>query len=185
MRNILKGNDIAFLWSIYTGRGRTRKPFILEGIPLVVTITDAFGNDYHPKFDVKENTVKFPFYGKDQENLGAYTLTLEGNKDEIGMLTIKKVHPFRLVEKQNNIISGCDCDCKSCHDKCDCPDLELVVLDLYSDLDNVYDYDTLINKPKINHITLDGDKSAEELGLQRSLPLSVVDGKLCVTYEKE
>lgn len=46
-------------------------------------------------------------------------------------------------------------------------------------------YNDMTDKPSINGVTLSGNKSLADLGIQGDAGLSVVDGKINITYEEE
>lgn len=44
------------------------------------------------------------------------------------------------------------------------------------------DYTQLTNKPQINGVQLNGNKTSEQIGVQNNVNFSVVNGKVCVTF---
>lgn len=102
------------------------------------------------------------FYGKDHKRVGYYRLTLWLNKGKEGQSVVDACDAFKLVS----------CSCDEGGDS----DLDLEVVDVATaSLDvggssgggsGVSDYALLSNKPKINDVVLNGNKTAEELGLQ-------------------
>lgn len=50
-------------------------------------------------FTVESDIVKFTFYGKDQTNLGMYTLTLWENYGKVGQNAVDSMNVFELVTR--------------------------------------------------------------------------------------
>ena len=160
MKSIRIGNDISFVWRFYTKNGCARLPYVIQDKNIKVIIADSFGTTIEPSFTKQDNEVHFSFLGKDQRIIGEYTLTLFENAGELGMKAIDKITPFRLVSKQERAIID--------NGEQVCPTLDIVVLDLDSDLGQFVDYNELQNRPKINGVTLQGNKSLAELGIAAS-----------------
>lgn len=140
--------------------GEVADPAVFD---LTLELRDAFGSTV----DVAQPTLvdgllETTFFGKDQKRTGAYRLTLWLNKGKEGQSVVDACDAFTLV--------SCSCDEGGTGDL----DLEVVDVETAS-LDvggssgggsGVSDYALLSNKPRINDIVLNGNKTAEELGLQ-------------------
>ena len=102
MKPIPIGNDLNVSWAINR---------MGEGVPLSAYKLDLYMECGYAKMPVTEytvdgNTVKFPFWGKDQKKTGVYSLKLTGNAGKEGMFTVDACGAFRLV-------SGCEVSCQS------------------------------------------------------------------------
>jgi hypothetical protein len=130
---------------------------------LTLELRDAFGSTV----DVAQPTLvdgllETTFFGKNHKRTGAYRLTLWLNKGKEGQSVVDACDAFTLVS----------CSCDEGGDG----DLDLEVVDVATaSLDvgggsgggsGVSDYALLSNKPSINKVVLNGNKTAEELGLQ-------------------
>lgn len=105
------GNDIPMEWSFYYPSeegSEERRPFNLEGRDLTVTMSRLGQGRPIEDFLVEGNKIIFTFYGKDQAGFGTgvYTLTLCENLGENNMHTLDKMEVFRLVSRQETVISG-------------------------------------------------------------------------------
>lgn len=175
MKHIRIGNDISFVWSFYTGTGAGRQPYDLTGKNLILTLTDESGGESHPDFEIDEHRMYFSFLGKEQVYLGTYTVTVQENKGGLGMKSIDRISPFSLVERQETVMKECGTD--------EYPYFEAIVIELESDFEKATDYNNLINKPQINGVTLQGDKSAADLGLESRHPYLSLERKKKYLYE--
>lgn len=159
MRKIRIGKDIKIRWGV-TIDGEVAYPAVYD---LTLELRDAFGSTV----DVAQPTLvdgllETTFFGKDHKRTGTYRLTLWLNKGKKGQSVVDACDAFTLVS----------CSCDEGGDS----DLDLEVVDVASaSLDigggsgggsGVSDYALLSNKPKINDVVLNGNKTAEELGLQ-------------------
>lgn len=159
MRKIRIGKDIKIRWGV-TIEGEVADPAVYD---LTLELRDAFGSTV----DVAQPTLvdgllETTFFGKDHKRTGAYRLTLWLNKGKEGQSVVDACDAFTLV--------SCSCD------EGGEGDLDLEVVDVATaSLDvggssgggsGVSDYALLSNKPRINDIVLNGNKTAEELGLQ-------------------
>lgn len=159
MRKIRIGKDIKIRWGV-TIEGEVADPAVYD---LTLELRDAFGSTV----DVAQPTLvdgllETTFYGKDHKSIGGYRLTLWLNKGKKGQSVVDACDAFTLV--------SCSCD------EGGTGDLDLEVVDVATaSLDvggssgggsGVSDYALLSNKPRINGIILNGNKTAEELGLQ-------------------
>ena len=114
------------------------------------------------ELNLNNGALETTFFGKDQTKIGNYRLTLWLNKGKVGQSVVDACDAFTLV--------ACSCD------EGGDGDLDLEVVDVATaSLDigggsgggsGVSDYALLSNKPRINDIVLNGNKTAEELGLQ-------------------
>ena len=106
MKNIRIGNDISLSWTITTKEG---EPYSLEGKELLLFYSTVRGQKKVPEFTVQSNIVQWTFHGKDQQELGTYTVTLVANNQSIGMVTIDYCEAFALV-KRSCMTGGGDAD---------------------------------------------------------------------------
>ena len=102
MKPIPIGNDLNVSWAINR---------MGEGVPLSAYKLDLYMECGYAKMPVTEytvdgNTVKFPFWGKDQKKTGVYKLVAVGNGGEKGMFTATCCGAFQLS-------SGCEVSCQS------------------------------------------------------------------------
>lgn len=94
---------------------RTGTPEDFGGKDVHVCLTDQYGGRYYPDISLMaDGTVEFTFFGKDQSKTGTYTLTLLENGGRQGMVTVDRTEVFKLVARQNRVISsggngGCGC----------------------------------------------------------------------------
>lgn len=96
MKNIRKGNDIHFIWTILNGAGEA---YNLEGKDFDLYLEDLLGQHLPvSRLTVTGNVLDFFFLGKDQEIYGKYTLILVENDGHEGMHTVDKVDAVNLVE---------------------------------------------------------------------------------------
>lgn len=218
------GNDLHFEWTIDTDD----KPVSLEGRDLKVSIIHTATNyAIYPKFTVSGNKLYFTFYGREQSDVGLYALLLVENQCKKDMRTLDHLRVIQLVAHTEQEGGSC----------CPCLSVETVKLSDNLSMCGTFDYEGLINLPKINGVTLIGDKKSVELNLLSGIrvegeivppdengivdltggggggipeapadgklygrqdktwkevkaegcdiPLSVVDGKLCITFEKQ
>lgn len=111
MKTIRIGNDIHVRWKIM----RSGTPEDFEGKDVHVCLTDQYGGKYYPDISLTgDGTIEFTFFGKDQSKTGIYTLTLYENGGKQGMVTVDRTEVFRLVARQNTVVSsggngGCGC----------------------------------------------------------------------------
>lgn len=111
MKTIRIGNDIHVRWKIM----RSGTPEDFDGKDVHVCLTDQYGGKYYPDISLTgDGTIEFTFFGKDQSKTGIYTLTLYENGGKQGMVTVDRTEVFRLVARQNTVVSsggngGCGC----------------------------------------------------------------------------
>ena len=158
MRKIRIGKDIKIRWGV-TIDGEVADPAVYD---LTLELRDAFGSSVEiAQPTIVDGLLETTFFGKDHKRTGAYRLTLWLNKGKEGQSVVDACDAFTLV--------SCSCD------EGGEGDLDLEVVDVATaSLDvggsggggGVSDYALLSNKPRINDIILNGNKTAEELGLQ-------------------
>lgn len=126
MKVIRIGNDIHIRWKIM----RSGVPEEFEGKDIHVCLTDYYGGRYHPDISLTgDGTVEFTFFGKDQCKMGTYTLTLSENVGKKDMVTVDRTEVFKLVARQNRVMSSDDSNGCGCT-----PVLEVETVDLTTDL---------------------------------------------------
>lgn len=159
MRKIRIGKDIKIRWGV-TIEGEVANPAVYD---LTLELRDSFGSAVEiAQPTLVDGLLETTFCGKDHKRTGAYRLTLWLNKGKEGQSVVDACDAFTLV--------SCSCD------EGGEGDLDLEVVDVATaSLDvgggsgggsGVSDYALLSNKPRINDIVLNGNKTAEELGLQ-------------------
>lgn len=159
MRKIRIGKDIKIRWGV-TIEGEVADPAVYD---LTLELRDAFGSTVEiAQPTLVDGLLETTFFGKDHKRTGAYRLTLWMNKGKEGQSVVDACDAFTLVS----------CSCDEGGDS----DLDLEVVDVATaSLDvggssgggsGVSDYALLSNKPRINDVVLNGNKTAEELGLQ-------------------
>jgi hypothetical protein len=79
------GNDIRVAWSIYRDDDSA---FSIEGLNVSLYLKSIFGRKKQEEFVVAGNTIQWTFYGKDQTNIGKYSLELVINEGDKGMITL-------------------------------------------------------------------------------------------------
>lgn len=94
MENIRIGNDINVQWAITYSDGT---PFDLSNRDLVLYLITPINRILIKDFTIQNNVINWYFYGKDQEHLGKYTLTLVVNQNNMKMLTVDTVDLFKLI----------------------------------------------------------------------------------------
>lgn len=159
MRKIRLGKDIKIRWGV-TIEGEVADPAVYD---LTLELRDSFGSAVEvAQPTLVDGLLETTFFGKDHKRTGAYRLTLWLNKGKEGQSVVDACDAFTLV--------SCSCD------EGGEGDLDLEVVDVATaSLDiggssgggsGVSDYSLLSNKPRINDVVLNGNKTAEELGLQ-------------------
>ena len=94
MRRIRIHNDIAISWQLTYKDGSA---YDLEGRELTLIMHRGSKSILVEDFIVSENIIQWVFHGKDQHELGTYTVILCENRGESGMITIDTVDAFALV----------------------------------------------------------------------------------------
>ena len=156
MRKIRIGKDIKIRWGV-TIEGEVADPAVYD---LTLELRDAFGAGV----DVAQPTLvdgllETTFFGKDHKRTGAYRLTLWLNKGKEGQSVVDACDAFTLV--------ACSCDEGGSSDlDVEAAEIATASLDVGGSSGGVSDYALLSNKPSINKVVLNGNKTAEELGLQ-------------------
>ena len=160
MRKIRKNNDIFVEVSVK----RDGYPEDLTGKDVILYMNVAYTNIPVKDFTVDGNVISFTFLASEQKYVGVYSLTIQV-KTEDATNTVDKCNIFELVSTSCQI-SGED----EPNIKTESVSLEL---DVYLDAvggggggEGTSDYNQLENKPKINGITLQGEKTLEALGIQ-------------------
>ena len=97
MERIRKGNDIEVLWAIYAGEGINEAPYDLTGKNLTLYLRNQFGRKEIYEFEVNKHILRWMFWGKDQSQLGTYSLELVENEGREGMHTVDECDAFQLV----------------------------------------------------------------------------------------
>lgn len=97
MEKIRIGNDFTVEWGIIRKLNGESSEYNLEGRNLVLKCVSPYTTIEVKDFSVEGNVIKWPFYGKDQKVTGIYSLILEENKGEYGMVTIDVISAFMLV----------------------------------------------------------------------------------------
>ena len=150
MKNIRIGNDILVKLTSLDQES-------LEGRDITVLIT-TFGYKKKIEYSVSGNILTFSFLGMDQRILGTYTILVIENMGKPGMRTVDICKAFRLV--------ACSCDAGGS----DPDQLETITLsfDFELLLSGMILYSDIKNKPKINGVEVNGDKSLGDFGIMES-----------------
>lgn len=94
MKNVRIGNDILFIWEVKYADGNLIDLTALKFTLYLITPTKRVQiNDY----TLQDSKLYWRFYGKDQEDLGEYSMTLVINQQKENMITIDAMGIFRLV----------------------------------------------------------------------------------------
>lgn len=118
---IRKGNDIGISWAIFAD-AENQVPYDLAGRRLTMYLTNRYGTSQISGFKTEGHIVKWTYYGKDQKQLGPYTLTLVENEGNEKMHTVDFCNAFVLVARSYEATKG------------DENKVELVHLDLSSEM---------------------------------------------------
>lgn len=118
---IRKGNDIGVNWAIFAD-AENQVPYDLMGRRLTMYLTNRYGTSQISGFKTEGHIVKWTYYGKDQKQLGPYTLTLVENEGNEDMHTVDFCKAFVLVARSCEATKG------------DENKVELVHLDLSSEM---------------------------------------------------
>ena len=160
MRKIRIKNDINVTLSIR----RDGSLEDLTGKDLAIVMQVGYLKAAIEDFTVDGNKVGFLFPALQQKHTGVYSITIQV-RDGDAVNTVDKCDAFELV--------SCSCNVGGT----DGPNIETVSLEYSLDLKTdtggsssggggTGDYRDLANKPKINGITLDGNNTLRELGIQ-------------------
>lgn len=87
------GNDIKVVWEIF----ENDLPFALEGKSVKLYLKESLLRHEITDFSVKENSIEWIFYGKDQKMIGVKSLELVINEGESGMITTDACRFVELV----------------------------------------------------------------------------------------
>lgn len=104
MKKIRIGNDLAVTWSLK----RNGEPFNLKGLPLKLYLKNMYDKKEVTDFTVRENVIRWTFFGKDQKNTGEHSLELVAHDGEKGMITVDACDFVRLVSCSCKVSSGSD-----------------------------------------------------------------------------
>lgn len=102
---IRKGNDIGVSWAIFAD-AENQVPYDLTGRRLTMYLTNRYGTSPISGFKTEGHIVKWTYYGKDQKQLGPYTLTLVENEGKDNMHTVDACNAFRLVARSCEATKG-------------------------------------------------------------------------------
>lgn len=94
MKRIRIGKDICIRWEITTDGAAIP----LEGRDLIVEIKSPFRVVRNIPFRVDGNTIIMTYYGKEQEWVGEYSVTLWENKGKQGQNVVDAIKAFELVK---------------------------------------------------------------------------------------
>lgn len=117
MKAIRIGNDINITWTIL----RNGSPENFTGKNLVVKLLDAMQSEPIIDYTISDNIIYISFFGKNQKQIGVYTLLLAENDGLEGMNTLDKIDAFQLVQH------SCDATGQD-----ECPNLSTSTIDLTS-----------------------------------------------------
>lgn len=98
MEAIRKGNDFGIEWAIFADQEQTT-PYDLTGRNLTLYVSNQYGYFKAKDFTAEGNIVRWTFLGKDQKQLGIYTLTIVENEGQDDMHTVDFCKAFRLVAR--------------------------------------------------------------------------------------
>lgn len=87
------GNDINVRWQVFQGD----MPFMLEGKDVKLYLRTPYAKVKARDYIIVGNEVRWTFYGKDQTNIGKYSLVLVVNEDKEGMVTTDACDFVKLV----------------------------------------------------------------------------------------
>lgn len=96
MKKIRIGNDILIHWEIMTAEG---EPYRLTDKSLQLILSTTYDRKEVSKFEVEDNILMFTYMGKNQRQLGRYTVTLIENNGKEGMHTVDACDAFELVAR--------------------------------------------------------------------------------------
>lgn len=163
MRKIRKNNDILVEVSVK----RDGYPENLAGKDVHLSMKVAYINIPVRDFTINGNVISFTFPASAQKHVGVYSLTIQVNSGD-ATNTVDKCDIFELV--------GCSCQISGEDDPNIKTESVSLGLDVYLDAggsgtgggggEGTSDYNNLENKPKINGVTLQGEKTLESLGIQ-------------------
>lgn len=102
---IRKGNDIGVSWAILAD-AENQVPYDLTGRRLTMYLTNRYGTSPISGFKTEGHIVKWTYYGKEQKQLGPYTLTLVENEGEDNMHTVDACNAFHLVARSCEATKG-------------------------------------------------------------------------------
>lgn len=141
-------------------------PENLAGKDVHLSMKVAYINIPVRDFTINGNVISFTFPASAQKHVGVYSLTIQVNSGD-ATNTVDKCDIFELV--------GCSCQISGEDDPNIKTESVSLGLDVYLDAggsgtggggEGTSDYNRLENKPKINGVTLVGNKTLEQLGVQ-------------------
>ena len=167
MKDIRIGNDIAV--TIHVTNNGTAESF--AGKELSLLLCTAYKKIPVTGYTVEGNVIKFVYYGTEQKHVGTYYFTLYEKQGEASQNVCDSCDCFRLVPRSTDIGNGVDCM------NVITESVELVMnVDAQStEGEAASDYSVLSNKPKINGVELNGNKTSEELGITGGGSVTVDD----------
>lgn len=159
MKRIRIDNDIDV--AVYVRRDGA--PEIFSGKEVALYLQVAYVKIPITEYSIVGNVVKFRYSAESQKHAGKYSLIIQV-KSADGTNTVDKCEVFELVNRS----------CQTGGE--DEPNIETVSVEIGLDMHvdtggantggGITDYSELQNKPSINKVVLEGNKTAEELGLQ-------------------
>lgn len=155
MKKIRIGKDITIHWTILTNG----EEISLENRDLKLVLTDPLRRTTTLDYSVEGNVLTATYRGVLQRTLGEYSLTLWENYNQDGQTAVDACGAFTLVPT-------------TCAEGGTDNGLDTETVELSGDLElgiggsGTIDYNLLANKPQINDIVLQGNRTLDELGLQ-------------------
>lgn len=102
MRKIRIGNTINVRWSIFVTQGEQTTPYDLTGKNLKLYLSVPYkSRECVADFIVEGNVIVWRYEGKNQRELGIYSLTLVENEGMNGMYTVDSNGAFQLVSSSS------------------------------------------------------------------------------------
>lgn len=158
MKKIRIGKDIAISWQILTNG----EVVSLEGRDLTLQLVDPLNRKIQIAFTVDVNKLETKVQGTTQKFLGKYSMTLWENYGKPGQTAVDACNAFELV-KTTCMEGGTDEGLDTETIDLGTSNIEIITA---SGEAGTNDYNNLQNKPSINNVELDGNKTLEELGIQ-------------------
>lgn len=158
MKKIRIGKDIAISWHILT-KGEAVS---LEGRDLTLHLIDPLNRKMQIPFTVEDVLLEAKISGTTQKFLGKYSLTLWENYGKPGQTAVDACNAFELV-KTTCMEGGADEGLDT--ETVDLGTSSIEIITAGGEV-GTNDYNNLQNKPSINNVELDGNKTLDELGIQ-------------------
>ena len=154
MKRIRINKDISIRWTILNNG----ESVSLVGRDLKLVLTDPIRRTTDMEFTVEGNTVTTLYKGTQHKCLGVYNLTLWENYGKDGQTAVDACNAFTLVPT-------------TCAEGGEDEGLDTETVELSGDMEVLTsrgetNYNLLSNKPQINNVELQGNKTLEELGIQ-------------------